>query len=72
MITWKSEKTSVSYCKASKKILKILNKCTKYIPCLPAVFNLIEGSNVKEMEAKIEDYKRNNAESIITNEAKKV
>ena len=39
--------------------------------CL-AVFNLVEGTHVKEMDAKIEDYKRNNAESIIRNEAKKV
>lgn len=37
-----------------------------------AVFNLTEGMNVKEMEAKIADYKRNNADSIIRNEAKKV
>jgi hypothetical protein len=37
-----------------------------------AVFNLVEGINVKDMETKIADYKRNNAESIIRNEAKKV
>lgn len=40
------------------------------LPC--AVFNLIEGTDVKEMEAKIQVYKQENAESIARNEAKKV
>lgn len=34
-----------------------------------AVFNLVEGLEVKEMEAKVDNYRRLNADSIIKNEA---
>jgi len=37
-----------------------------------AVFNLIEGVQVKEMEGRIEKYRRSNAESIARNEARRV
>lgn len=36
-----------------------------------AVFNLVEGSNVQEMEQKVEAYRAANADSIIRNEARK-
>jgi hypothetical protein len=37
-----------------------------------AVFNLIEGENVADMEEKIRKYKTDNADSIARNEARKV
>ena len=56
-----------------QKILKNMQQLLKPLAFQNlAVFNLAEGMNVKEMEAKIADYKRNNADSIIRSEAKKV
>lgn len=40
--------------------------------CLAVVFNLVEETNTKEMEDKIAEYRANNAESIVRNEARKV
>lgn len=37
-----------------------------------AVFNLVEGVNVSEMEARIKEYRLANAENILQNEARKV
>lgn len=38
-------------------------------PRLPAVFNLVERIDVKEMESRVEEYRRVNADSIVRNEA---
>lgn len=37
-----------------------------------AVFNLVEGVNVQEIEDKIQQYQKENAEQIMINQARKV
>ena len=38
-------------------------------PPAPAVFNLVEGIDVKDMERRVEEYRRANADSIVRNDA---
>lgn len=40
--------------------------------CCISVFNLTDGINKQEMEAKIAEYQKRNAESIARNEARRV
>lgn len=66
------EDISECYQRSEKIVLIFVRRGTHALPLPPSVFNLIEGTDVKEMEARIEEYRRTNAESIIRNEAKKV
>jgi CDK-activating kinase assembly factor MAT1 len=50
----------------------LLHPSNSHRVSVPAVFNLVEGNDVEEMERKIEAYRVSNAESIIRTEARKV
>ena len=43
-----------------------------YVPCMYIVFNLVEGIDVEETNARVREYQTKNAENIAENEARKV
>ena len=72
MTIWRSGKTSVRFTTPFCQLTCVLVDETCRREPVHAVYNLVEGEDVEATEARVAAYQRENFESIIQNDARKV